>query len=78
MVLLRVGGCCAYTSGSWKAEIKEMLGQVVAANSGMYSPLDSTPLIRSALEILVGLIKRVSNTGMQEPRLNVGFSPKRS
>jgi hypothetical protein len=35
MVLLRVGGCCAYTSGSWKAEIKEMLGQVFADDWGM-------------------------------------------
>jgi hypothetical protein len=57
---------------------KGLLGQVLAANWGMYSPLKSIQLTRSGHEILVGLIKRVSNTGMQEPRLNVGFSPKRS
>jgi hypothetical protein len=54
-----VGGCCAYTSVTWKAGIKELLGQVHVGNWGMCSPLGSIRLTRSGHEILVGLIKRL-------------------
>jgi hypothetical protein len=56
---IAVGGwlLCIYKRQleSWD---KGLLGQVLAANWGMYSPLDSIQLTRSGHEILVGLIKR--------------------
>jgi hypothetical protein len=57
MVLLWVVVWCAYTSGNTRTEIKELLGRCLLRICMGSTPLDSTRLIRSALEILVGSIK---------------------